>query len=174
VSNLTQLIRLFYPSLDDLGRFTPVEPTELPEAFHGLLAHDDHMTVTLEAFHDSLVDVQVLQQHDNPPYYSRKSLLTRRTDGGTVQLGIIRICLDILPEAVRTEVLSLKIPLGRILICHHVLRHVQLCQLWRVDPGKELQGHLDLPAGTMVYGRTARIIVQDQPAVELLEIAVVP
>lgn len=172
MSDLIQLTRQFYPSLEDLGRFTPVEASQLPEAYQGLLAHDDHMTVTVEAFHDSLVDVQVLQQHYDPPFYSRKSLLTRRTDGGIVQLGLIRICLDLLPEAVRTDVLARKIPLGRILIRHHVLRHVQLCQLWRVDPGKELQEYLGLPTGTNVYGRTARIIVQDRPAVELLEIAV--
>ena len=172
VSDLTQLTRQFYPSLDDLGQISPVEASQLPEAYQGLLAHDDHMTVTVEAFHDSLVDVQVLQQHYDPPYYSRKSLLTRRTDGRSVQLGLIRICLDLLPQVVRTEVLAGKIPLGRILIRHHVMRHVQLCQLWRVDPGKELREHLGLPPGTAFYGRTAQIIVQDRPAVELLEMAV--
>jgi chorismate-pyruvate lyase len=149
-----------------------VDTADLPDAYQGLLAHDDHMPVTVEAFHDSLVDVQVLQQHLDPPYYCRKSLLKRRTDGRSVQLGCIRICLDLLPDAVRTDVLAGNMPLGRILIRHHVLRHVELIQLWQVDPGEELRHHLDLPADTNLYGRTARIIVQDRPAVQLLEIAV--
>jgi len=171
VSHLNQLVRPFYPSLDALGQFEAVEANALPATYQGLLAHDDHMTVTVEAFHDSLVDVQVLQQHDDPPYYARTSLLTRRTDGDSVKFGLMRIRLDILSNAVRNDVLAGKMPLGRVLIRHHVLRHVQLCQLWRVDPGEELRKHLDLSADTSIYGRTAKILVEGQPTVELLEIA---
>jgi len=172
VPDLNQLAQLFYPSLDDLGRFSPVEGAKLPEAYQGLLAHDDHMTVTLEAFHDSLVDVQVLQERLDPPYYSRKSLLTRRTDGEAVQLGIMRIFLESLPETARDELSHCKMPLGRILIRHHVLRHVELCQLWRVIPGKELQTHLSLSEDSFTFSRTAQIIMAGEVAVELLEIPV--
>lgn len=172
VPDLNQLAQLFYPSLEDLGRFTPVEAAELPAAYQGLLAHDDHMTVTLEALHDSLVDVQVLQERYDPPYYSRKSLLTRRADSVAVQFGLMRITLDGLPKTAQDELSNCKMPLGRILIRHHVLRHVELCQLWRVIPGRELQTHLGLPEGCLTFSRTARIIMAGKLAVELLEIPV--
>jgi chorismate-pyruvate lyase len=172
VPDLKQLAQLFYPSLEDLGRFTPVEATELPSAYQGLLAHDDHMTVTLEAFHDSLMNVQVLQQRYDPPYYSRKSLLARRTDGKAVQFGIMRITLDGLPKTAQDDLSNCNMPLGRILIRHHVLRHVELCQLWQVVPSKELQTHLGLTEDSLTFGRIAQIIMAGEVAVELLEIAI--
>ncbi len=54
----SRLATLFYESLDELGRFEPATVDELPADYRALLAHHDHMTVALEAFHDSLVNVQ--------------------------------------------------------------------------------------------------------------------
>jgi phenylpyruvate tautomerase PptA (4-oxalocrotonate tautomerase family) len=61
-------------------------------------------------------------------------------------------------------------PLGRVLIQHNVLREVQLTSLWRINPAEELRNLLDLPAGQIIYGRTALIYCNGEPAVELLEI----
>jgi hypothetical protein len=47
----------FFPTLADLGTFEPVAADEMPADYRALLAHDDHMTVTVEAFHKCLVDV---------------------------------------------------------------------------------------------------------------------
>jgi hypothetical protein len=61
-------------------------------------------------------------------------------------------------------------PLGRILIRADLLREVELLALWRIAAGPRLASELDLPPGTAVYGRSARILVEGRPAVELLEI----
>jgi chorismate-pyruvate lyase len=60
--------------------------------------------------------------------------------------------------------------LGRVLIRHNVLRHVELQQLWHVNPSPQLRELLQLAAGEPLYGRSARIVVEGRPAVELLEI----
>ncbi|HMO86214.1 MAG TPA: hypothetical protein PKC18_14960, partial [Lacipirellulaceae bacterium] len=80
------------------------------------------------------------------------------------------IALGTLPPAVRVEIESRRTPLGRVLIRHNVLRHVELQQLWRVTPERELRSHLQLNPTDVIYGRTARIIVEGRPTVQLLEI----
>lgn len=167
---ISQLVELFYPQVDALGRFEPVAPAELPDAYKSLLAHDDHMTVTVEAWHNSLVDVRVLEEHREADYYARKILLVPQRGESPVQFGIMRINLEGLPEIVRLEIESQALPLGRIMIRHHLMREVELCQLWRVNPGEELRLLLKLDSDEPIYGRTARILVEKEPAVELLEI----
>lgn len=168
--SLTRLAALFHASLDELGSFEKIPVADLPTDAETLLAHNDHMTVTLEAFYNSLVDVHVLAELDDPPSYARESVLTRQSDGHVVQLGIMRIWFDVLPEVVRDEIRRQEYPLGRVLIRHNLLRDVELTMLWRIEPAEFMQQHLRVPAGTTLYGRTAQIVVEERPTVELLEV----
>lgn len=167
---IAQLTSLFFPSMDELGAFEPVESGDLPAAYQSLLAHNDHMTVTVEAWHNSMVDVRVLAEQREDDNYARKILLVLQRGGCHVQFGIMRINLAGLPEIVRLEIESQALPLGRIMIRHHLMREVELCQLWRVKPGPELRLQLQLEDDEPIFGRTARILVDGRPAVELLEI----
>ncbi len=164
------LTDLFFPTLEDLGQFEPVESSDLPTAYQSLLAHDDHMTVTVEAWHNSLVDIRVLSVRSEADSYARNTLLVLQSDGRPVQFGLMRIDLTGLPEIVQQEIKAESLPLGRIMIRHHLLREVELCQLWQVTPGPEIQQQLQLSDDTPIFGRTARILVDGRPAVELLEI----
>jgi chorismate-pyruvate lyase len=168
--NLDDLVRIFYTDARTLGRFSPTQPGEMPPAYAELLAHDDHMTVTVEAFHRTPVDVQVLDSRLTPPFYSRKILLKRQSDGQVVQFGIVRLDFRYLEPEVQEEILATKSPLGRILIQHDVMRKVELVELWRVEAGPDLAACLKIQAGDTVYGRTALIHCNGEPAVELLEI----
>jgi chorismate-pyruvate lyase len=170
VLHLSTLAAPFYPSLAEVGDFAAVTAEELPEDHRVLLAHDDHMTVTVEAFHGCLVDVRVLQHNLDADFYSRASLLACQATGRVVQFGIMRINLKQLSDVVRAEIVGGRIPLGRALIRHNVLRHVELQRLWRVNPGPALREYLQLADGELIYGRSARIVVEGRPAVELLEI----
>ena len=168
-STIKKLTALFYSSAEELGVFEPVEATDLPEEYQSLLSHHDHMTVTVEAWYNSLVVLGVVEEKSEASFYARKSVLTLQRDSTPVQLGIMRIDLDGLPEIVRLEIESRALPLGRILIRHHIMREVELCQLWRVNPGVDLRLRLSLEEGQTIYARTARILVSGKPAVELLE-----
>lgn len=175
-----ELIRLFYPSPDELGRFAPcVDATTVPQPQRRLLDHEEHMTVTVEAFHRCPVDVHVAQtlqgnssseSASGGRWYAREITLHRQSDGAPVQYGIVRLNVDLLDPVVWQEIESQSTPLGRVLIRHHVLREVQLCGLWRVAAGEPLAASLDCPVGTVTYGRTARIFCDYLPAIELLEI----
>jgi len=165
---LEDLLALF-PG-DYLQAFEPIEPDQMPEPYRGLLVHELHMTVTVEAHHGSLVDVQVLETRTHDDSYSRKILLALKSNGRIVLFGLVRIHLNYCSQVVRDEILSEKTPLGRILINHDVLRRIEPTGFLKVNPGPELMRWFGLSEPTPAYGRTAIIHCDDQPAVELLEI----
>jgi chorismate-pyruvate lyase len=167
-----RLATLFYTNLNELGRFESVTADELPPNYRSLLAHQDHMTVALEAHHDSLVTVNVLDEWRDGASYARSSVLSRQSDGAVVQFGIMRIWLGDLPEATQQEITSRKTPLGRVLIRHNVLREVELIALWRINPSSVLKKNLKLKSDAPIYGRSAQILVDERPTVQLLEIGV--
>jgi chorismate-pyruvate lyase len=167
---IDNLIQLFYSSRDDLGKFFSIAADELSPQYQSLLAHHDHMTVTLEAWHNSLVEVHVLEEHLDQDNYSRRIVLVRQRDSVPVLFGIMQVNLAGMPDIVRLEIESQALPLGRIMIRHHLMREVEACQMWRIEPAGELQEHLHSRDDAELFGRTARILVEGQPAVELLEI----
>ncbi|HET6881490.1 MAG TPA: hypothetical protein VFI31_15110 [Pirellulales bacterium] len=170
IPDLQSLTGLFYPSRDALGRFSEASVEDVPEPYRQLLAHNDHMTVAVEEYYGSPVDVRVLRRQASGTHYAREILLARQSDGGVVQYGIMRVNFAYLPPAVQEKIRGEKTPLGRILIEHDVLRRVQLFSLRRVELGMELSRHFQHPAGAVTYGRTALIECNQVPAIELLEI----
>lgn len=168
--SVARLASLFYDDLAQLGRFEPVSVSEMPEPYRRLLAHNDHMTVTLEENAGSPVDVRVIAEWRDEASYARNSLLARHSDGVVLQFGVMRIWLADLPNAARDEIAVKREPLGRVLINHNLLREVELITLWRIVPGPALQQHLPLASGQAVYGRSAQILVDERPTVQMLEI----
>jgi chorismate-pyruvate lyase len=167
---LDALLAIFYSDPSTLANFDELQETELPEYAKKLLAHDQHMTVTVEEYHHSPVFVEVIEIHTTPTHYSRKILLRRQSDRSPVLFGLVRLSLVALDPQVRSEIESQQTPLGHILIKHNVLRTVRLLSLWQVTPATELCQHLSLPLSQVCYGRTALIYCDGVPAVELLEI----
>lgn len=167
---LTSLISSFVADPTELGDFQLASATELPSTYRRLLAHNDHMTLAVEAYHECPVDVDVLQSRRDDDHYLREILLKRSRDSVVIQYGIVRLQLSAIETIVRDEILSEKIPLGRVLIKHNVLRSVELNDLWRISVGQRLASHFQLPIGSVIYGRTAMIHLDEQPALELLEI----
>ena len=59
---LDHLAGLFYPDLAELGTLEEVLVESVPEPYRTLLAHHDHMTVSVEKHHGSPVDVEPVPQ----------------------------------------------------------------------------------------------------------------
>ncbi len=167
---LDALVPLFYPQPADLGQFEEVTAVDMPGVYRELLAHQNHMTVTVERFHHSPVDVKVLKTLLTGQHYARKILLARQSDGRVVQFGIVRINFAHVSDAVRREIESQRTPVGRVLIKHNVLREIHLMRLWKITPGPDLRQLFGLTSEEPTYGRTAVIDFSGEPAVELLEI----
>lgn len=167
---LDVLVGLFFDNGAELGRFEDVDASKIDEPSRSLLAHDHHMTVTLERFHSSSVDVKVLATETVGMSYARKILLTTQSDGTVVQYGIVRLNFEYFDDEVREEILAQQIPLGRILINHDVMREVKLLNLYRIESGSELASEFGFSSKTSCFGRTAIIFCNGAPAIELLEI----
>lgn len=172
IPELETLVALFYDAPEQLGYCREVTARQLPPVYRKLLAHDHHMTVTVEQHHGTLVNVQVLDTRLDANHYSRKILLRRQDDDRVVQFGIVRLNFAHVSDVVRREVESQSAPLGRILIRNNVLREVELFNLWEIAPGSDLCRLFDMKPEQRTYGRTALIHCNDEPAVELLEIVV--
>jgi len=167
---LDHLAGLFYSDIAELGTFTEVLVESVPEPYRRLLAHHEHMTVSVEKQHGCAVDVEVLVAKEMGDYYARKIVLHRQSDKRAVLFGIPRLNLRLVDDEVRREILQQTAPLGRVLIEHNVLREVQLASLYRVMPGPDFCHLFGLPAAIETYGRTAFIYCDGFPAVGLLEI----
>jgi hypothetical protein len=147
-----------------------VPGTAVPPPYHGLLVHEHHMTVTVESFYKSLVDVRILVRHQTADDYARKILLVLQSDGRVVQFGIMRIILRYCSPVVQAAILAGQTPLGRILIEHDVLRRIEPTAYLRVTPGRAMMEWFGLAERQTTYGRLAYIHCNERPAVELLEI----
>lgn len=167
--DLQTLVDLFFSNSSELGSFSEVPASSVPDPYVKLLNHSSHMTVTQEEFHKCKVTVEVLDRRTDGIYYSRKILLRRATDNQIVQFGLVRLNTQFLTDEVRAEIVSENIPLGRVLIEHNVMRHVKLLSLWEVNPGPYLVNELGFAADKKCFARTALIYCNGVPGVELME-----
>ena len=167
--DLHTLLDLF-PTADDFAGWEPVPADEVPAPYHGLLVHEHHMTVTVEAHHGDRVNVVIHNRRHDGPYYARRIFLALQKSGRIVQYGLVRINLRYCAPAVRAEIIAGETPLGRILINHDVLRRIEPTGFLRVVPGPELMNRFGLSEPTPTYGRLAYIHCDGQPAIELLEV----
>ncbi|HEX4070246.1 MAG TPA: hypothetical protein VHX68_03725 [Planctomycetaceae bacterium] len=167
---LQSLIDLFPDDEPLLADAEHVAAAMLPEPYRRMLAHDHHMTVTMESYHGSPVDVRILDQRLDGDYYNRKIILVKAGTDTVVQFGIVRFDLSYVTPKVRDEILGGKKPLGRVLIDHNVLRHIDLGAVLRLTAGPALARALQMPVGGITYGRLATIFCNRHAAVDLLEI----
>jgi hypothetical protein len=167
---LQSLLDLFPEREPMLADAEHVASEMLPEPYRQMLAHNHHMTVTMESYHRCRVDVRVLDQRLDGDSYSRKIILLKAGTDQVVQFGLVRFDLSYVTPVVREELLSGSKPLGRVLIDHNVLRHIDLGAVLRLEAGPALAHHLQMPVGGTTYGRLATIFCNRHAAVDLLEI----
>jgi chorismate-pyruvate lyase len=169
---------------DELNALTDLFPVEklieqadhvsrhqTPEPYKTLLVHEQHMTVTMEQYHNTSVDVRVLDEVLDGDLYHRKIVLVKSATDDVVQFGIVRFNFEFVTVEVRDHILEGKIPLGRILIDYNVLRHIDLGAILRIKAGPGLAKHMQMQDGQITYGRMATIFCNHRPALDLLEVS---
>jgi hypothetical protein len=125
----------------------------------------------MESYHGTSVDVRVLDQQFDKDMYCRKILLLKSGTDDVVQFGIVRFNFQYVTLEVKEQILGGKIPLGRVLINHNVLRHIDLGAIVKLTAGHGLASHLQMEKNATTYGRLATIFCNHRPAVDLLEVA---
>lgn len=150
-----------------------VQPEEIPHPDDQLLVHHEHMTVALQRFHGSAVQVHVHEEHlgEGEQLYTRKiSLTPANAPDRVVEWGIVRLDFRYMDDAVRQEILFKKMPLGAILIKHNVHRRIKPRFFLRFPPGGPVLRLFGATEPDVVYGRLGTIYCDEEPAIELLEI----
>ena len=168
---LQSLIDLFPDGQSLIEHWQHIPAAITPEPYKSLLAHNHHMTVTVESYHKTSVDVRVLDRRLDGDDYVRKIVLNKHGTDEVVLFGLVRFDLTTVSTAVREEILSEKTPLGRVLIEHNVLRHIDLGAILRITVGTALGALLQMPTHSQTYGRLATIFCDGQPAIDLLEVS---
>ena len=107
---------------------------------------------------------------DQPAAEALPALVRRPLRALAKQVG----ALDDLPAEAVQEITVQKRPLGRVLIDRNVLREVELITLWRIMPGTALRKSLPEIGAGPIYGRSAQILVDERPTVQMLEIVTLP
>lgn len=169
VLTLEDLYNLF-PEAGDPPEYETIRGDDMPEPYRGLLVHDQHMTVTVEAFHGGPVDVRILARRQDGDVYARKILLVHQATGKVVQFGIVRIDLSMTSDPVRDAIVAGDTPVGRILIDNDVLRRIEPVAYLKITPRPLQMARFGMAAPAPLYGRLAIIHCDGQPAVELLEV----
>lgn len=167
---LQSLVDLFPESEPLLLEAEHVPSQTLPEPYRRMLVHNHHMTVTMESFHGCPVDVRVIDRRLDGNFYNRKIVLLKSGTETVVQFGIVRFDLNYVTQSVRDEILAAQKPLGRVLIDHNVLRHIDLGAVLRISAGPALARYLQMTPGGITYGRLATIFCNRHAAVDLLEV----
>ena len=170
---LEQLVSLF-PEVRHIPLYhhaLHVARAAVPEPYHRMLVHEHHMTVTMESYHDCKVEVEVVESRLVDDLYCRKILLRNDITGEVVQFGIVRFNFGFVTDSVRQEIESQEIPLGRVLIQHNVLRHIDLGAIIELNAGPGLAHYLQMDESETTFGRMATIFCDGQPAVDLFEVS---
>jgi hypothetical protein len=171
LTELEALFELFPESQPLVARAEHIPSSQTPEPYKQMLVHEHHMTVTMESYHGTSVDVRVLDQKFDEDMYCRKILLLKSGTEDVVQFGIVRFNFQYVTLEVKEQILSGEIPLGRVLINHNVLRHIDLGAIVKLTAGPGLASHLQMEEGATTYGRLATIFCNHRPAVDLLEVS---
>jgi hypothetical protein len=147
-----------------------VQPNEIPRPADELLVHHAHMTEVLQRRYGKPVDVHVLDEHGDGDVYTRKVCLTPKDSDEVVEWGIVRLDLRYMSDAVRTEILAKRSPLGEILIRHDVHRRIKPRWFMCFPAGGPMLTFFGDAGTKPLYGRIGTIYCDEQPAIELLEI----
>jgi chorismate-pyruvate lyase len=168
----------FYP-LDDfyartglpLPPLTVVARADLPEPYRTLLAHDNDMTPTLEAFHRCELHIEVWSRVEHDGFYFREVVLRLDTTQRPVEFGANKINLALFDPAVRRLILDEYLPLGHILKMRKVPHAGHPTAFLQVQADPQMKRAFGLRGDHVLYGRQNTIRdPQGRPLSQIVEI----
>jgi hypothetical protein len=153
-----------------LPRCREIPADQIPEPCHRLLVHNKHMTVTLEEHYGEPVRVRPYLVRHEGDVYARKLDLVVGPDDLVIMTGIMMFNLSFATPEVREQIIEQRLPLGRILIAHNILREISTTSFLEIAGDDPLAARFGLDPPRAAYGRLATIFCNGNPAVDLLEI----
>ena len=150
--------------------WAPVAAEEIPEPYRSMLVHEDDMTSTLERHYGGRVVLRALSTFTTGSWYFRRVLLVQEYSGRPVEMGAIRIKLNIFPPKLRKHILDNKIPLGRLLRDHRFVYVSHATAFIAITPNPEMMGVFWMREPRVLYGRRTVISHDGQKIGDIVEV----
>lgn len=147
-----------------------VKPDKIPLPYHGLLVHDNDMTLTLERHFGGRVALRPLSTFTSGRSYFRRVLLVQQYSGRPVEMGAIRMRLDVFSPRLQSKILRNEIPLGRLLRDGKVEYQSRVKSYFSVTPNAEMMGVFWMREPKMLYGRRTEIIHHGTKIGDIVEV----
>lgn len=137
-----------------------IDGAEMPEPYAGLLVHHSDMTPRLGEFHQSQIDLDVLDHEESKDYLMRAVVL-RDSQQRPVEFGAIGIRLEVFNESLRKQIVKAEGPLGGLLANHQFTHSSSPKAYFRVKADEYISQQLQCPVGTVLYGRCNALLAND-------------
>ena len=144
--------------------------SRIPHPYRSLLVHDNDMTLTLERHHGGAVMLRTLSTTTKGPWYLRRVLLVQEYSGRPVEMGAIRLRLDVFPDRVRRQILKNAVPLGRLLRNGGIDFTSQPSAFFAVTPNPEMMGVFWMREPRTLYGRQTELFEGGRKIGDIVEI----
>ena len=154
----------------DVPHVEVVQPDDIPLPYRSLLVHDSDMTLTLERHFGGRVMLRPLSTFTLRGSYFRRVLLVQEYAGQPVEMGAIRMELDVFGDRIRRQIVRNEIPLGRILRDGHVEYRSRVKAFLQVTPNAEMMGVFWMREPRRLYGRRTEIIRRGAKIGDIVEV----
>ena len=147
-----------------------VAPREIPEPYRSLLVHESDMTITLERHFGGRVTLRPLSTFTVGGNYFRRVLLAQEYSGRPVEMGAIRMRLDVFSPRIRALIHANEIPLGRILRDGGVDFKSVAKVFLEITPNPEMMGVFWMREARTLYGRQTEVIHHGAKIGDIVEV----
>lgn len=170
---LKELCAPFFEDLQWVDRCEVFNSAQMPPSAQTLLAHGGHMTATLRLHYPGMIYLNVVADCAQGKFYRRRILLTLDNPHRVVEVGVVRLNLELMPQGARKSILEKKAPLGDILAAHGVMTKVEPRWFIRFPPDSPVVECFERGPEVAAFGRVATIHCNGEEAIELLEVVAV-
>jgi len=153
-----------------MPRVKIVTPKQIPQPYRSLLVHDTDMTLTLERHFGDRVTLRPLSTFTSGRSYFRRVLLVQKYSGRPVEMGAIRIRLDVFNQQLRSKILRNKIPLGRLLRDGKFDYESRVKSYLCITPNSEMMGVFWMREVRILYGRRTEVIHNQTKIGDIVEV----
>ena len=154
----------------DMPKVKVVAPGQIPQPYQSLLVHDTDMTLTLERHFGDRLTLRPLSTFTSGRSYFRRVLLVQEYSGRPVEMGAIRMRLDVFNQRLRSKILRNTTPLGRLLRDGKFQYRSHVKAYLKVTPNSEMMGVFWMREPRVLYGRRTEVFHRDMKIGDIVEV----
>lgn len=153
-----------------MPRAREVTPDDIPHPYRGLLSHRSDMTQVLERHYGGTIIVRALSTSQRGRWYTRRVLLVQEYSGRPVEMGAIRIALDVFSIRVRAAIVKGHLPLGRIMRDAALDYHSRPSAFFEITPNSDMMGVFWMREPRPLYGRQTEVTLGGTKFGDIVEV----